>query len=65
MKIAQTKIDIHESMLSIEFDGQIIKNWINAMEESLRENPEPAIVCGVHAILSDGKTQKLDFGCKK
>ena len=48
MKTARTKIDVHEGMLSMEFDGRIVKYRIDAMEESLKENPEPAIVCGVH-----------------
>ena len=65
MKTTRTKIDVHEGMLSMEFDGQIVKYRIDAMEESLNENPELAIVCGVHIILSDGATQKLDSGCKK
>ena len=65
MKTARTKIDVHEGMLSMEFDGRIVKYRIDAMEESLKENPEPAIVCGVHVISSDGATQKLDSGCKK
>ena len=65
MNTTQTKINEHEGMLSMEFDGRIVKYQIDAMEESLKANLEPAIVCGVHAIPSDGKTQKLDFGCKK
>ncbi|KAL5550890.1 hypothetical protein UlMin_001066 [Ulmus minor] len=65
MKTARTKIDVHEGMLSMEFDGRIVKYRIDAMEESLKENPEPAIVCGFHVIPSDGATQKLDSGCKK
>ena len=35
------------------------------MEESLKENLEPAIVCGFHDKPPDGKAQKLDSGCKK
>ncbi len=49
----------------MEFDGRIVKYRIDAMEESLKENPDPAIVCGVHAIPSDGATQKLDSERKK
>ena len=49
----------------MEFDGRIGKYRIDAMEENLKENPEPAIVCGVRVIPSNGTTQKLDSGCKK
>ena len=48
MKTARTKIDVHEGMLSMEFDGRIVKYQMDTMEESLKENLEPTIVCGVH-----------------
>ncbi|KAL5564241.1 hypothetical protein UlMin_027405 [Ulmus minor] len=39
MKTAQIKLDVHEGILSMEFNGRIVKYRIDAIEESLKENP--------------------------